>query len=280
MQRHRRAEWPPRISNDAMKPLARVVAHFCDRLARLPDTTDRLFDVGRGTEFAELHTGAVEVHQHLLNFGDATRVARQGSVTRTQRSLHELQRAYRGMQGLLIGVPDRLLDLHPPTRQRTLRDLLQLTVLSYSVHLPEMPKTQQLLVEDSATPAKSLYRPPCPGSLSAMFERSERIHQLLIEALCETPDQVRSASAGRRANTQTRLDSLQWHLLKRQTELSALLKEIAHQRTPAMQMAHRIFSALGHAEGAMIGAEPQFENSWRPLIEFIGMHTSDLSRHG
>ena len=124
---------------------------------------------------------------------------------------------------------------------------------------------------------------PYQDSLSTVFERGELIHRSLIDGLCEmsvrTPHALAASCKWPSRNLHTRLDRLEGHLLKHQVELNVLLQSAGHRRTAPMRLAQRIFSALGHAEGAMIGAESRFESACQPLIDFIGARTRELSRY-
>lgn len=124
---------------------------------------------------------------------------------------------------------------------------------------------------------------PCRGGLSAIFESSERIQLALVEGLRDTPDLIRfygSLRSGPPALiVNARLDRMRRHLLELQEELGRLLKAAGHRRTLPMRLAHGIFLALGHAEGAMIGAESQFENACRALMHLIAARTSELGRY-
>lgn len=271
---------PCRITNDAMKPLARTVAHFCGLLARLPDSegSKARFVVCTKTSVhfmpSDPYEEAAHISQRLMDLGSHIHETRGPTVTSTQRSLQQLQHAYRGLQGLVIGVPDRLLDLQPGSAQRTIRDLL-LTALHGS--------GPQALANSSGASAVHCACEPCRGGLSAIFESSERIQLALVEGLRDTPDLMRfygSLRSGPPALiVNARLDRMRRHLLELQEELGRLLKGAGHRRTLPMRLAHGIFLALGHAEGAMIGAESQFENACRALMHLIAARTSELGRY-
>lgn len=264
-----------------MKPLARMVARFCGTLARLPEReapSARSSACARTMGHAappELYDQAVRIRRHLVDLGVGIELARGGTVTSTQRALQPLQHAYRNLQGLMIGVPERLLDIQPESERRSARQLLQAALSGSRLQAPTLRAT--------GSAAASTCRSG-PGALSAMFESGERIHRSLVEAFSDMPDpasQLSSKDGGTLATliATARLDHLHKQLLIHHTELSQLLKAIGHRRTMPMRLAHGIFLALGEVEGAMIGAESRFETRCQPLIDLIAVRTNELGRH-
>jgi len=224
-----------RIANDAMKPLAHAVARFCDTLVRIPDSSgmpeepDAHTKIDRVADTDNLRDIACEIRQHLVHLGIAIDDARRGTARGSQqRRLHRFQRAYRSLQSLMIGVPDKFLDAHL---------------------LPEKP------------------------TIRSHLERGEIIHRSLIDELSKVPDRTPGPM-----RWESVADRLGRHLLDCHVDLNSLLNATRHRRTETSRLAQKIFLALGSAEGAMIGAETEFESSCRPLIDFIHTRTYELAR--
>ncbi|OUL98899.1 hypothetical protein [Variovorax sp. JS1663] len=279
-----RAERPSRIVNNAMKPLARSVARFCDTLARLPDSHDSHVHPRRRGGLVELHDRALNTQEHLIHIGNTISGHRRGSATRIQRSLHQLQRTYRSLQGLMIGVPDRFLDRGDPRPEGTVRHLLQASLNVYHANVPVLgggtPRYPMQHASHSALLAHpALHEPGLTKTdlLSTLFERSERFHHAMVEQLCNVPKE--SDLPAYRADIEAWLAHMEAHLLEQQVGLAHLLERAGHHRTTPMSLAHGVFVALGHAEGAMIGVESRFENNWQPMIDLVSAHTSELSRY-
>jgi len=278
---HRCVDRPSRIANNAMKPLARTVASFCGTLARVPDSDGpfiRLSECGMGSDQimpSELYEQAIQIRRHLAHLGARIDRARDGTVTTTQLALQHLQLEYRNLQGLMIGVPERLLDLHLETERRTVRQLLQVALAGPRTHA-----TMQISV--MSTPI--CFHRASPGTLSTIFERSELAHRSLVESIRDTPDRMREPNHTRGSSldaliVNARLNNLREHLRNHGVELSLLLKAAGHRRTVPMRLAHRIFLALGETEGAMIGAESRFESMCQPLIDLIAVRTNEVGRY-
>ncbi|KWT70219.1 hypothetical protein APY03_6731 [Variovorax sp. WDL1] len=264
-----------------MKPLARMVARFCGTLARLPEheaPSARSGACARTVGHAaapDLYSQAVRIRRHLVDLGVGIDLARSGTVTSTQRALQQLQHAYRNLQGLMIGVPERLLDIHPESERRSVRQLLQTALSGSRLQAPTLHATASA----AASPCRS-----GAGALSAMFESGELSHRSLVETFHDMPDRARrhSPKDGEALATliiNARLDHLHKQMLAHRAELSELLKAIGHRRTMPMRLAHGIFLALGQVEGAMIGAESRFETRCQPLIDLIGVRTNELGRY-
>jgi hypothetical protein len=275
------AERPSRIANDAMKPLARMVARFCGTLARLPEheaTSARSSACARTMAYGappDLYNQAVQIRRHLVDLGIGIDLARSGTVTSTQRALQQLQHAYRNLQGLMIGTPERLLDVQPESEQRSVRELLQVALCGSRLQAP----TLRAAASAAASPCRS-----GSGALSAMFESGELNHRSLVEMFRNMPERAHqhpSKDGGALATliVNARLDHLHKQMLTHRTELSQLLKAVGHRRTLPMRLAHGIFLALGELEGAMIGAESQFEIRCQPLIDLIAVRTNELGRY-
>jgi hypothetical protein len=278
----RSADRPSRIANDAMRPLARMVASFCVTLARLPEGGVPLARAGACIRTApphgvaaDLYDQAVQIRRHLVHLGVGIDLARSGTITSTQRALRQLQHAFRNLQGLMIGVPEQLLEVQPESSQRSVRQLLQTALSGSPMQAPTIH------------PVASAAAPTCrsgTGALSVLFESAELIHRSLVEALRDTPDpalQLDSKGGGTLAAlvVNARLDNLHRHLRTHHSELSELLKAAGHRRTMLMRLAHGIFLALGELEGTMIGAESSFESRCQPLIDLIGVRTNELGRY-
>ncbi|VTU36728.1 hypothetical protein RA8CHR_05551 [Variovorax sp. RA8] len=186
------ADRPSRIANDAMKPLARMVARFCGTLARLPEReapSARSSACARTLGYAappDLYNQAVQIRRHLVDLGVGIDLARSGTVTSTQRALQQLQHAYRNLQGLMIGVPERLLDVQPESERRSARQLLQTALSGSRLQAPTLHATGSA----AASPCRS-----GSGALSAMFESGELNHRSLVETCRDMPDRTRQHSS-------------------------------------------------------------------------------------
>lgn len=224
----------------------------------------------------DLYNQAVQIRRHLVDLGVGIDLARSGTVTSTQRALQQLQHAYRNLQGLMIGVPERLLDVQPESERRSARQLLQTALSGSRLQAPTLHATGSAA---ASSPCRS-----GSGALSAMFESGELNHRSLVETFRDMPDRARQHSSKDGGALATliinaRLDHLHKHMLAHRAELSQLLKTIGHRRTMPMRLAHGIFLALGEVEGAMIGAESRFETRCQPLIDLIAVRTNELGRH-
>ncbi|MDR6539756.1 hypothetical protein J2739_005558 [Variovorax soli] len=276
----RTADRPCRITNDAMKPLAHTVARFCGTLARLPDGDGSKAQLVacRRSAFqvmpSDPYEQAVHVRRRLAHLAAGIDEARAGTITNTQRSLRQLQHAYRSLQGLMIGVPDRLLNFEPGSGRCTIRHVLQRALAGTA-----MPAC---FVQHISSTAPCACR-SCPGTLSAIFEIGEHVYRAVVEGLRDAPDLSFEPGTTRGGSLSliihARVDRLSRHLLDHQVELRRLLKSAGHRRTLSMRLAHRIFMVLGDAEGAMIGAESRFEGTCQPLIDLIAARTDELARY-
>ena len=237
------------------------------------------------TDIAELHGRAVQIHEHLIQFGNAVEHVRSESVTPLQRALHHLQCAYRSFQGWMVGVPDKLLDCGESTPRGSIRHLLLSSLSFYCCHAPidepgvlEEPAPQGLWKFSSLSPPV-VANSGCmtAESLSALFERGERLHSSVVEKLRGITHQP--ATSAHSIHIQEQLSHVQTHLLERHVDLHKLLDNAGHRRTGPMNLAHDVFMALGHAEGAMIGAERRFESTCQPLMDVISARTTELSRY-
>ena len=280
-----RVKRPSRIVNDAMRPLARCVARFCDTLVRLPEHNVSPAHPFHRTDIAQLHGRAVQVCEHLTQFGNAIGYGRGGSVTTLQRALHQLQWVYRSLQGLMVGVPDRLLDWGDSAPHGSIRHLLLSSFNFYQRHAPvdepgvlEEPKARGLWAVPSALPPVSVDSGrTATDSLSVLCERNERLHRSMIEGLLAIPEEPATSPNSLRIEEQ--LCHLESHLLERHIDLLELLQSAGHCRTEPMHLAHEVFMALGHVEGSMMGAEARFEKACQPMIDLITARTNELSRY-
>ncbi|VTU37881.1 hypothetical protein H6CHR_05083 [Variovorax sp. PBL-H6] len=175
----------------------------------------------------------------------------------------------------MIGAPERLLDIQPESERRSARELLQTALSGSRLQAPTLHASGSATI----SPCRS-----SSGALSAIFETGELNHRSLVETFRNLPERARQHGSkdGEALATlivNARLDHLHKHLLAHRTELSELLKAIGHRRTMPMRLAHGIFLALGEVEGAMIGAESQFESRCHPLIDLIAVRTNELGRY-
>ena len=184
----------------------------------MPEEQDAHTTIDRIADADNLRDIACEIRQHLVHLGIAIDDARPRTVRGSQQRLRHFQRAYRSLQSLMIGVPDRLLDAHL---------------------LPEKP------------------------AIRSHLERGEIIHRSLIDEFFNVPDRMLGTTQWESVAVavNSRLDRPVRHLRDCHVDVNALLQAARHRRTETARLAQKIFLALGSAEGAMIGAETEFESS-------------------
>ncbi|GAA4349918.1 hypothetical protein GCM10023165_37110 [Variovorax defluvii] len=282
---------PSRIVNNALPPLAHSVARFCDMLVREP-ANDRLANRRRADRFW-LQDRAYEIRDHLVRLGTSINNTRTPRLTRIQTCLRDLQLAYRTFQGLMIGVPDHLLDHGESVEQVTIRQLLLGWLDFYQDHAPlhgakdgglagqvnhVSDKIPSRLGRRAAAgpPSTVLDASLARESVSMLFERTERVQRSMVAMLSARPDMPAPLSRPSESDIEAELSRLQTHLKAQQPALQGLLTRTGHRRTDAMYLGHEVFQGLGHVEGAMIGREPQYQVACQIIANLVDARTNEL----
>jgi hypothetical protein len=286
------------MTNSAMTPLARAVARYCDVLMRVPDSEISLpwrgprDETGPERQTDTLRDMVFAIYKRLSALSIAIDKARARETTNVQRMLRQHQRSFRELQGLLLGVPQGLIDLQPIPEKRTIRGhLVHATLAEYWAQLP----SAQVFPTGEALPEKLLQLRaleiqetlgPLPayfGSLPELLERHERVHASLVHRFSTLSDtSLEAPGAGwefQPVPVAFRLARLGWHLRDHCTSVETLLQGGCHRRSEAASLARSLYSALGSAEGAMIGAEKNFERLVQPVIAFIRTRMAELQAH-
>jgi tetratricopeptide (TPR) repeat protein len=259
-----------------ISPLARAVERFAHAVAKLPDSILLSDWIGKpGSDGWEWYSDclkeiALQVYQELCDFGVAAereRALNGPEQTSAHLVLAQHRLAYREFQSLFVGVHDSLLDQYPLPSERSLRENIAHVIMAESwawrpqiLHAldrgrkglnPEvMPATD--IVADQGQP---------PGShetLREMLALYERLHIKNTEDFSGITDEelgIRSAWwENGPVDLRFRLKRLVGHPRDHAIYIDKILDKLGHHRSATERFAARLFSGLGTAEGALIGA--------------------------
>lgn len=265
----------------ALSEIANEVRRFCSLLTAIPDTelmTDWPGTPGEGgwAHYSDcLREVCLGVYQTLLDAGNTAMRLRQSKgapLTQAQLILLHWQVSYRSLQGTLHGL--RLSDwdrqhLHENYslgKQRTVRNnIVHCVMAEFWAHGSAIRNARAAYAgvkHDGARPVDAIWKkcgpPPANfGTLADLLQTWERRHNELQEEFAGVTDAeldfARSWWEASDVCVRFRLNRLGWHLQDHAAVLETICERIGRVRTETERLAARIFTALGTAEGAMIG---------------------------
>lgn len=281
--------YPEEAVNTAVLPalseIANEVRRYCSLLCLTPDAQLMADWLGTPGESGWSHYSdclrevCLGVYQMLLDVcNNATRLrhAEGKSLTPAQLILQHWQVSYRALQGTLHGLSlndwDRqhLHENYSLGRQRTIRNnIVHCVMAEFWAHGSAIRNARAACagVEyDGSRPVDATWQkygpPPANfGTVADLLQTWELRHNELVEEFAEVTDSEldfeRSWWEGSDVSIRFRLNRLGWHLQDHAAVLETICERIGRVRTETERLAVRIYTALGTAEGAMIGLSPE-----------------------
>lgn len=265
----------------ALSEVANEVRRFCSLLCRISDTelmTDWPGPPGKGgwAHYTDcLREVAFGVYQTLLDAGNQAthRRALQGrALNQTQLILRDWQTSYRALQGTLQGLSlqdwDRqhLHENYSLGKQRTIRNnVVHCVMAEFWAHGSAIRRSREVFAgakDDKSRPVAATWRrfgpPPVNfGARADLLQLWEQRHEALLEEFSTIADEeldfAQSWWEGSCVSIRFRLNRLGWHLQDHAAVIETICERIGRVRSETERLAVRIFTALGAAEGAMIG---------------------------
>jgi hypothetical protein len=209
------------------------------------------------------------IYQQLRSFTVtvlSTRATAGPAVTSAHLLLAQHQVAYRDFQGNLTGVKDEELDLTPFEKKWSLR--MNIAHLMTAECCSQGPKVRQALDEirarhDLSSPVHDTLlldreMPVDYGSLNEILGRFDRCHDKLVRSLTDITDEELDAPSSywedEPVNVRFRLQRFAWHLRSHAMQTDKIRIAIGHRMTDMDRLARLLSTALGEAEGSIIGA--------------------------
>lgn len=281
-------------------PLARAVERFAHVVAKLPDSVLMRDWIGapgsNGWEWYSdcLREVVLQAYQELCDFAveaERERAVHGPAATDTHRILGQHRLSYREFQSLWVGVPDFLLDEFPLPFERSLRENLAHVVMAEwwayrPVVLDSLERGRRGLAPQTiqATDTVAVHGEPLGSheTLSDLLAQYERFHlQNTRDYAAITDEDLRIRSAwweNGPVDLRFRLKRYVWHPRDHAVDIDKILDEAGHRRTATQRFASRLFSGLGIAEGALIGAEGLMDSRLRDLARTIDQRADEAER--
>jgi hypothetical protein len=279
-----------------MSLLAVEVAKFASSLRSLPDSALRQDWSGSPGEpgwqdYADnLSDISFSIYQKLRAFTvavSAQRATEGPRMTETQRILAQHQLAYRDFHGVLAGGRDEELDLTPFEGKWSLRsNIAHLTLaecwsqgpqVRHAVHLYRRGLEPASMARASVADDEI---PPDYGSLSELLVRFDSCHDKLIHEFAEISDEELDAPSvyweDEPVSIRFRLYRFAWHIRSHTMQADRIRIALGHRLTDMDRFGRLLYSALGDAEGALIGAGESQRELERDLIASINARASEL----
>jgi hypothetical protein len=258
-----------------MSELSRELCQFAAALLELRDAVlrqewrGRPGDEGWQDYADDLSDVAFLVYQKLRAFtveAHVDRLAVGPALTEAQRILAQHQLAYRDFHGVMAGVRDTELDLAPVEKKWSLRQNLCHVMLAEC--WSQGPQVVYALERHRAgrEPAPRPIRdasaentiPQDYGGLQDLLERFDQGHSVLIQGLAGLTDrELETTSAyweDEPVDIRFRLYRFAWHLRGHIMQAEKIRSALGHRITDTDRLVRLLYSALGEAEGALIGA--------------------------
>lgn len=243
-----------------------------------------------------------QVYQELREFAalvEGERAARGPAPTAVQRILARHQRAYRDLHGVLAGVGDDLLDQVPKEGEWPLRTaLLHLMHVEYwgfhpqichavarrhagEAHPAALPK--EAIIATYGDPEDILGRldhEPLPAILAHYDELHDRV---LREFAGLRDDELDTPSLwweGYPVPVRFRLHRFDAHLREHIVQIEKTFAWLGHQPTEAQRLARLLYTALGDAEGALIGADGALAERQQALATSLATRAGAIAARG
>lgn len=289
----------------ALSEITNEVRRFCSIICRIPDSklmTDWPGPPGEDgwAHYTDcLREVCLGVYQTLLDAGNQATFLRskQGRpLTQTQLILRDWQTSYRALQGTLHGLSSRDWDvqhLHENFslgKQRTIRNnVVHCVMAEFWAHGSAIRRTREIFagaVDDNSRPVTSTWLqfgpPPANfGSRAELFQTWEQRHEALMDELSTVEDEelefAQSWWEGSSVSIRFRLNRLGWHLQDHAAVVETICERVGRTRSEAERLVVRIFTALGSAEGAMIGLHAAEKRAFfRDALALLRSKSSEL----
>jgi hypothetical protein len=267
--------WPwPSKKGRLVALLSREVKTLANALTRLPDAALRqdwsgMPGEGDWAEYSDNLSDIVYlVYQRLREFevtALSERARRGPEVTMAQWILAQHQLAYRDLHGVLGGVRDEELDQAPFEGEWSLRDnLAHIMLAEWWAQRPQIqhalrlwrsgqspaPMPPRELNEDATVPVDY-------GTLVELLDRFDSLHDELVEEFASISEEELGALSvyweKDPVEIRFRLCRFAWHLRGHALQADKIRVGIGHRLTDAERLVRYLYSALGDAEGALIG---------------------------
>lgn len=208
--------------------------------------------------YQKLRAFTVTVHSDRAEHGPA--------MTMAQRILAQHQLAYRDFHGVMAGVRDDELDLTPLEREWSLRsNLAHIMVAECWSQGPQILHALELRRsgKESAPmpprdPGAEAHVPVDYGPLSELLAGFDSCHDRLIGALADISDEELNTPSfyweDEPVDLRFRLYRFAWHLRGHTLQADKIRVALGHQMTDTQRLTRLLYSALGDAEGALVGA--------------------------
>ncbi|MFE3317517.1 DinB family protein [Nocardia sp. NPDC059195] len=281
-------------------PLAAAVERFAQTVATLPDTVLMRDWIGQpGTGDWQWYSDCLreivlQTYQELCTFAVAAereRAKHGPQFNDTHRLLGQHRFAYREFQSLFVGVPDALMDRTPLRSERSIRENLAHVVMAeWWAYRPQilhaLDRGRKGLPPQivAATDTVALHGEP-PGShesLQELLALYERLHLRNTQDFSQITDNelgIRSAwwELGP-VELRFRLQRYIWHPRDHAVSIDKILDASGHRHTANHRFASRLFSGLGTAEAALIGADGFLADRVESLAIAINERADEAAR--
>ncbi len=258
-------------------PLAAAVERFAQTVAALPDSVlmqDWIGKPGAGDWqwYSDcLREVVLQAYQELCDFAitaERERAKHGPRFNDTHRLLGQHRFAYREFQSLFVGVPDALLDRTPLRSERSIREnLAHMVMAEWWAYRPQILHALDRgrkglapqIVPAADTVAQHGEPPGSHESLRELLALYERLHLRNTQDFSHITDNelgIRSAwwELGP-VELRFRLERYIWHPRDHAVSIDKILDASGHRHTANHRFAARLFSGLGTAEAALIGAD-------------------------
>lgn len=266
------------------EPLAREIERFCEALVRISD--DELMrdwkgkpGLGSWVHYTDcLREVVFGIYQLLLDTAIEIAEARNRAgnpLTEAQRILKAWHISYRQLQGIVVGLRGPDLDRqhcgqnYSLGKQRTIRNnLVHCVTAEFWAHAPAIRQALSLIRNDESheDDHQGLVKanwdrfgpPPFNfGPIGNLIETSETRHaQLLAEFATITDKELDSQYRWWEATpvaVRFRLNRMGWHLQDHAAVVETICERIGRVRTETERLVARVYTALGEAEGSLVG---------------------------
>ncbi|MGQ4728565.1 MULTISPECIES: DinB family protein [Streptomyces] len=281
-------------------PLAAAVERFAQTVAALPDSVlmkDWVGKPGPGDWqwYSDcLREVVLQGYQELCDFAVVAERerAKQGvEFNDTHRLLGQHRFAYREFQSLFVGVPDSLLDKTPLRSERSIRENLAHVIMAeWWAYRPQilhaLDRGRQGLSPEvvPATDTVAEHGEPLGSheslhELLALYERLHLRNTQDYSGITEDELGIRSAwwELGP-VELRFRLKRYIWHPRDHAVSIDKILDASGHRHTANHRFASRLFSGLGTAEAALIGADGFMSDRVDALTATINERADEASR--
>jgi hypothetical protein len=279
----------PHSDLHALSEIANEVRRFCSLIGGIPDTelmADWPGKRGHGgwAHYTDcLREVCLGVYQTLLDAGNRAtteRLAHGNPLTQAQLIMRDWQTSYRTLQGTLHGLcvydwdRQHLHENYSRGKQRTIRNnVVHCVMAEFWAHGSAIRRTREIFAgaaNDGAEPVDATWRkfgpPPVNfGTRSDLFQTWEERHEALVEEFATVDDDEldfeRGWWEGSGVSIRFRLNRLGWHLQDHAAVVETICERLGRARSETERLMVRIFTALGSAEGAMIGLSAETKRS-------------------